>query len=106
MRNVILVAGLILLGIVLTIGAQSLLGRGARDAATIEGFEDWRLECPAPSDKERNCELGQIVADQRSKVALVRLVLHMGTEPPVMRMPSSTFHVRPSLLVALRTLCV
>ena len=84
MRNLLLAVGLVVLGVVLTIGAQTLLGRGARDAATVEGFDDWRLECPAPSVTERGCELGQVVIDQRSKVSLVRLVIHMGSEPPTM----------------------
>jgi invasion protein IalB len=43
------------------------------DVPTATVFQDWRLACPATSDKDSSCEVQQDVLDAKSRTELARL---------------------------------
>jgi invasion protein IalB len=46
---------------------------GQPDIATVSVYQDWRLACPATSDKDGSCEIQQDVLDAKSHSELARL---------------------------------
>lgn len=74
-----LLTSIILLAIGAALGAAGMyffLGQGsASKVATISFYGDWRLNCPAPEETDRVCELVQSVTDKRTGETIFRLAV-------------------------------
>lgn len=77
MARILTAIVLLLAGAALGAGGMYYLGMkdGGSDVATISFYGDWRLNCPAPSETDRVCELVQSVTDNRNGEAIFRIAI-------------------------------
>ena len=73
-----LLTSLILLIVGAALGAAGMYyfvmqGGGSAGVATISFYGDWRLNCPAPSETDRYCELVQSISDNRTGEIVFRI---------------------------------
>ncbi len=54
------------------------------DIATASQYDDWRLTCAKPSDKEHGCEMGLDVPDEKGTTELARLTIFKAKEGQTM----------------------
>jgi invasion protein IalB len=72
-RTAIVVAIFLVGGIAGWIGHGKFAG--PPDALTMTAYQDWRLLCPASTDKNNSCELSQDVISEKARARVARLVL-------------------------------